>query len=82
MNEVKTKIGMGGRVVIPARYRKTLGVEVGDEVFLILDAEGVRLLTARQAVKRAQAMVRRYVPAGESLADQLVEERRKETERA
>jgi len=82
MNEVRTKVGPGGRVVIPSRYRKKIGVEVGSEVVLILDDEGVRLLTPRQAIKRAQALVRKYVRDGESLADELIEERRKEIERA
>ncbi len=80
MSEIKTKIGPGGRIVIPARYRKTIGIGVGDEVVLILDGEGVRLMTPRQAVKRAQELVRKYVPAGTNLADELIEERRKETE--
>jgi AbrB family looped-hinge helix DNA binding protein len=80
MAEIRTKIGPGGRVVIPARYRKSIGIGVGDEVVLILDGEGVRLMTPRQAVKRAQDLVRRYVPEGISLADELIEDRRKETE--
>jgi AbrB family looped-hinge helix DNA binding protein len=80
MNDVKTKIGSGGRIVIPSRYRKTIGVAVGDEVVLILDGEGMRVMTPRQAVKQAQRLVRKYVPRGLSLADELIEERRKETE--
>jgi hypothetical protein len=31
-------------------------------------------------VDRSGAQVRRHVPAGESLADELIEERRKETD--
>ena len=58
-----------------------MGVGVGDELVLVLEDEGVRLLTPRQAVKRAQVLVRKYVPAGASLADELIEERRKETGR-
>jgi antitoxin PrlF len=80
MSEIKTRIGPGGRIVIPARFRKTIGIGVGDEVVLILDGEGVRLMTPRQAVRRAQELVRKYVPAGTNLADELIEERRKETE--
>jgi AbrB family looped-hinge helix DNA binding protein len=80
MVDVKTKIGPGGRIVIPAHYRKTIGVQVGDEIVLILDGEGVRVMTPRQAVKRAQDLVRKYIPGGTSLAAELIEERRKETE--
>lgn len=81
MIETRTRIGLGGRVVIPARYRKTIGVEVGDEVVLILDAGEVRVMTPRQAVRRAQALVRKHIPAARKLAAELIVERRKETER-
>ncbi len=67
--------------MIPARYRKRIGVDVGDEVVLVLDGESVRLLTPRQAVKQAQAIVRRYIPAADRLSDELIEDRRREATR-
>mgnify|MGYP001373150293 CR=1 FL=1 len=79
--ETRTRMGLGGRVVIPARYRKSLGVEVGDEVVLILDAGEVRVMTPRQAVRQAQALVRKHIPAGRKLAAELIRERKRETER-
>jgi bifunctional DNA-binding transcriptional regulator/antitoxin component of YhaV-PrlF toxin-antitoxin module len=81
MAEIRTKIGPGGRIVIPSRYRKKIGVGIGGEVILVLDEEGVRLVTPRQAVARAQALVRKYVRSGEGLARELIEERRREAER-
>jgi AbrB family looped-hinge helix DNA binding protein len=81
MSELKSKIGKGGRIVIPAPYRQMIGIEVGDEVILVLDPDGIRILTPRQAVKRAQELVRRYVTGGRSLADELIEERRREAQR-
>ncbi len=80
MVERKTRIGPGGRIVIPAQYRQTIGANVGDEVILVLERDGVRILTPRQAVKRAQELVRRYVRGDRSLADELIEERRREGE--
>jgi len=45
MRQVKTKISEGGRVVIPAEYRKQLGLEVGDEVIIrFVDGE-IRIFT-------------------------------------
>ena len=81
MIEYKTKIGEGGRVVIPAQCRKTLGLEIGDEVILLLEDGELRLLTTQQIIERAQAIVRRYVPKGRSLSDELIKARREESAR-
>jgi AbrB family looped-hinge helix DNA binding protein len=78
MMEFKTKLAEGGRVVIPAEYRQALGLHVGDELILRLEDGEVRIFTARQAIKRAQELVRRYIPQNRSLADELIAERRKE----
>jgi AbrB family looped-hinge helix DNA binding protein len=78
METFLTKIGEGGRLVIPAAYRKALGVSPGDEVVLLLEEGAVRILTLREAVRLAQAAIRSYIPAepGRSLADELIAERR------
>jgi AbrB family looped-hinge helix DNA binding protein len=81
MHEFKTKMGQSGRVVIPAEYRRKLGLQAGDEIIMHLDEEGLRLYTPAQAVARAQALVRRYVPEGRDLAEELISERRAEAER-
>ncbi len=81
MHEFKTKMGQSGRVVIPTEYRRKLGLEAGDEIIMHLDEEGLRLYTPAQAVARAQALVRRYVPEGRDLAEELISERRAEAER-
>ena len=81
MAEVRTKVGAGGRIVLPAAYREALGLKTGDDVLIVLDEDGVRVLTPRQAVARAQALVRRYVPSGKSMAGELIAERRKQAKR-
>ena len=74
-------MGQGGRVVIPGEYRRRLGLRSGDEIIMHLDDEGLHLYTPAQAVARAQALVRRYVPEGRSLSDELISERREEAVR-
>lgn len=81
MDETKTRLGQGGRLVIPTEYRRRLGLEPGDEVLMRLDEEGLHLSTPAQAVARAQALVRRYVPEERSLSDELISERREEAAR-
>jgi AbrB family looped-hinge helix DNA binding protein len=78
MPEIKTAMGKGGRVVIPAEYRRVLGLKPGDELVLVLGDGEVRLLTAQGAVRQAQALVRRYVPQGRSLSEELIRERRED----
>jgi AbrB family looped-hinge helix DNA binding protein len=74
-------VGQGGRVVIPAPYREALGVDEGDELSVRFEDGEIRLTTPGLALRRAQEMLRRYVPAGRSLADELIAERRLEAER-
>ena len=81
MTEVRAKIGFGGRVVLPAKFRSALGVEPGDEVVLVLDENEVRVLTPSEAVRRAQALVRKYVRPGVSLSRELLKERKAEATR-
>jgi AbrB family looped-hinge helix DNA binding protein len=79
MSKTLTRLGEGGRLVIPAEYRKALGVEAGDELVLVLEEGSLRVTTPREAIRRAQALVRSYVPEGRSLSDELIAERRRES---
>ena len=78
MIEARSKIAAGGRVVIPAEYRRVLGLCDGDAVVVRLFDGEVRILSVREAIRRAQEIVRQYVPRGRSLADELIAERRYE----
>ena len=81
MRDVSTRVGAGGRIVIPAKFRRELGADVGDEVILRLVGREIHVLTRCQAVRKAQALVRNSIPAGRSLVKELLQERRKEAKR-
>lgn len=74
-------MGEGGRLVIPADYRKALGIDVGDELVLDLNGGILQVSTPRERIRRAQRLVRSYLPAGRRLSDELIAERRKEAEK-
>ena len=76
--EFKTQITKGGRLVVPAKLRKALQIEAGDEVVLRLENGSLRLIPLHQAVSLVQEAVRKYVPEGVSLVDELIEARRTE----
>ena len=81
MTSIKTKVGEGGRVVVPAKFRKALDLKPGDEVILVLEDGEVRITTLPRVIKRAQEIVSRYNPDGRSLVDELIRERRDEAAR-
>jgi len=74
-------IASNGRVVIPANMRAELGLKDGDKLIARVVDGAVILEPIDVAVRRVQASVRKYVPEGVSLVDELIAERRAEAER-
>jgi AbrB family looped-hinge helix DNA binding protein len=75
------RVNENGRVVIPASFRKALGIKPGDTVVLRIENDELRITTLRQRVAWAQKMVREHIPRSVSLADELIAERRKAAKR-
>ncbi len=78
LEQVSTVVGKGGRIVIPARYRKALGIKEGDAVFIRLEGEELHIVSDETEVRRVREMIDRYAPEGVSLVDELIRERRRE----
>jgi len=81
MSAHRTRITDGGRLVIPAEFRRKLGLNPGDSVVIDIADGELRVRSLRAAVQRAQALVRRYIPAGVSLSEELIRDRRAEAKR-
>jgi AbrB family looped-hinge helix DNA binding protein len=79
--ETRLRINENGRVVIPAAFRKALGINPGDEVILRLEDDELRITTMKRRIERAQRHVRKYVKPGVSLVDELIAERREAAKR-
>jgi AbrB family looped-hinge helix DNA binding protein len=76
VTETRLRINENGRVVIPASFRKALGINVGDEIVLRIEDDELRITTLKRRVERAQRLVRKHVKSGTSLVDELIAERR------
>jgi AbrB family looped-hinge helix DNA binding protein len=74
--ETRLRVNENGRVVIPAAFRKALGIEVGDEVVLRIQDDELRITTQQHRIERAQRRARQHVKPGVSLVDELLAERR------
>lgn len=72
------ELGAGGRLVIPAAFRAALGMKPGDRLTVRLEGNELRIYTYREGIRRAQELVRKHVPEGGSLVDELIAERRAE----
>jgi antitoxin PrlF len=76
--EARLKVNENGRVVIPASFRRALGINAGDEVILSVEDDELRITTLKRRLEHAQRQVRKYVKPGTSLVDELIAERRRE----
>ena len=81
MDAQRVKLIEGGKVIIPAPMRRSLGLATGDVVTIELDDGDIRIRTLDRALARARAIVRRHVPEGHSLVGELSAGRRAEAER-
>lgn len=70
-------VGPAGRIVIPAEFRAELGIEEGAVLIGAIEGGELRLATTDAAVKRAQAIFRKYVPEGRNVVDEFLAERRR-----
>lgn len=77
----RVKIVDGGKLVIPAAMRRELGIGTGDTVLVDIEEGELRVRSIGRALERARAILRRYVPEGDSVADELIADRRREAER-
>jgi AbrB family looped-hinge helix DNA binding protein len=74
------KVGPKGRIVIPAGFRRALRIEPGSVLVGHVE-DGRLILERREAIlQRLQARFAATVPAGISLADELIAERREEAQ--
>lgn len=70
-----------GRVLLPANVRAALGIAEGDQMVGVVKDGELRLMSRNTAIRNLQARVRRYVPEGVSLVDQLIADRRADNAR-
>ena len=80
MQAQRVRIVEGGKLVIPASMRRQLGIVAGDTVMVDVDNGELRVRSVTKALERAREILRRHVPEGVSLSDDLIADRRAEAE--
>ena len=78
---VHTRLGEGGRIVIPAEFRAALGMKIGDRLTMHVDDGELRIFTQDEAIRRVQAIVPPWAPGEPLWSEELIAERRAEAAR-
>jgi len=78
---LSTTLDRSGRLVIPKEVRTQLNLEPETELVMTVEGDEIRLMSRAAARKRAQDELRKYIPEGVSLVEDLFEERRREVAR-
>lgn len=73
----RARLDPAGRIVVPARFRKSLGLKPGDPVTVTLESGTLRIRTAKAALEKAQALMRSRNPRRRSVVTELIDERRR-----
>ncbi len=81
MSSRAVKIVDGGKLVIPASFRRELGIAVGDTVIVEVADGELRVRSRNAALANARRLMRQLVPDGVSLVDELIAERHAEAAR-
>ena len=75
------KIGEGGRLIIPASYRKALNLNTGDEVIISLEDGVLRIFRQLNALKKIRSLVKKKSKGkGKSQTDDFIAWRKKDSE--
>ncbi len=81
MEVFHTRIEANGKIQLPPQVLEQLDFEAGQDVELKVEKKSLRVsLTRAERLKRAQALVRKYIPEGVSVVDEFIEDRRREAE--
>ena len=65
--------------MLPAWWRKREGVDPSTELCVAVTEQGALVVETReQGLRRARALMRKYIPEGVNLSDELIAERRAE----
>lgn len=78
MSSMIAQVSAGGRIVIPAEIRKQMNIRSGDQVILSYHDGELHIATRKQRLQQAKDIVKACA-GNSSLADELLEERRAES---
>ena len=81
MESYTTRLEKSGRILIPVAVRRQLGLSEGSAVIVKVDEPGALRVTSRsQVLAKVRREIRKYIPAGRDLVEELIRDRRAEAQ--
>jgi AbrB family looped-hinge helix DNA binding protein len=73
------RLEKSGRILIPAAVRRTLGLAEGSMVVVKVESSGeIGIISRSQALAKAREDLRKHIPPGRDLVEELIQDRRRE----
>ena len=81
MQSQRGKVVEGGKLVIPASFRREMGITPGDTLIVELEDGELRVRSLPLAIRQVQERMRELNPEGRLLSEELIADRRAEADR-
>lgn len=81
MNHMLSSVSVienNGKLHIPSKLRKSLGIRAGEKMVLQIDNGELHVIPLELAIRKAQEIVAKHVPKNHSLSKELIQDRRQE----
>ena len=78
---LRIHLGPQGRIVIPAHFRRAMGIEAGEPLVATLEGEGRLVIETRKAAWESFLRLFEGIPKEADLVGELIAERRAEARR-
>ena len=78
---LQIRLGPQGRIVIPAHFRRAMGIEAGEPLVATLEGEGRLVIETRKAAWESFLQLFEGIPKDVDLVAELIAERRAEARR-
>jgi AbrB family looped-hinge helix DNA binding protein len=73
------RLEKSGRILIPAAVRRSLGLAEGSMVVVKVESSGaIGIVSRSQALAQARKELRKHIPAGRDLVEELIQDRQRE----
>jgi hypothetical protein len=78
---VRIQVAKNGAMTLPPALLAVVGLWKGGVLLARFDDDEIKLMTPEATTRKIQSEMRKFVPEGVSLVDELIQERRREVER-